>query len=456
MFGVIANAARHEPEAVAALRAGRDDRVSRLLRLPLPEPYVPTRLEAVRDRLRTPGTAASPRRRRQDGSQAQVAAMAADRAAGTTAQRPTHAEARPGERAGTREGDRASGRQRPAGRRQQGDGPAHWKVSVSGERSDPSVDRGAGRRHRGAHRAGDGRGRCVDRARPDGPDHRARAPRAAWKPAWSPSAATTSSSSPPVPLPRKPSADLLRLPLRVRRAVRADPRGARRGATPTSSSGSAGTSRCPPTWPPAAACARRRVPVVVHEANASAGIANKVGARSRAPGAGRGRPIRACGASRWSGSRCARRSPRSTGPRCAREARATSASPRTPGCCWCSADPRVRSRSTGPSRGAAEALAAAGVSVLHAHGPKNTLDVAATRPRAPPYVAVPYLDRMDLAYAAADLAICRSGAMTVAEVVGGRPARGLRAAADRQRRAATQRAAGGRRRAAACWSPTPT
>ena len=29
---------------------------------------------------------------------------------------------------------------------------------------------------------------------------------------------------------------------------------------------------------------------------------------------------------------------------------------------------------------------------------------------------MPYLDRMDLAYAAADLAICRSGAMTVAEV----------------------------------------
>ena len=29
---------------------------------------------------------------------------------------------------------------------------------------------------------------------------------------------------------------------------------------------------------------------------------------------------------------------------------------------------------------------------------------------------MPYLDRMDLAYAAADLAICRSGAMTVAEL----------------------------------------
>src|SRR4051794_16006968 len=53
MMGVITNAARHEPEAVAALRAGRDDRVTRILRLPLPEPYSPTKLEAVRDRLRT-------------------------------------------------------------------------------------------------------------------------------------------------------------------------------------------------------------------------------------------------------------------------------------------------------------------------------------------------------------------------------------------------------------------
>jgi cell division protein FtsW len=53
IIGIMANAARHEPEAVAALRAGRDDRMNRLLRLPLPEPYVPTRTEALRDRLRT-------------------------------------------------------------------------------------------------------------------------------------------------------------------------------------------------------------------------------------------------------------------------------------------------------------------------------------------------------------------------------------------------------------------
>jgi cell division protein FtsW len=52
MMGIMANAARHEPEAVAALRAGRDDKVNRLLRLPLPEPYAPSRLEAFRDRKR--------------------------------------------------------------------------------------------------------------------------------------------------------------------------------------------------------------------------------------------------------------------------------------------------------------------------------------------------------------------------------------------------------------------
>jgi cell division protein FtsW len=62
MIGMMANAARHEPEAVAALRAGRDDRMTRILRLPLPEPYAPTRVEALRDRLRsTPRPSKPPR-----------------------------------------------------------------------------------------------------------------------------------------------------------------------------------------------------------------------------------------------------------------------------------------------------------------------------------------------------------------------------------------------------------
>ncbi|EOM78128.1 cell division protein, FtsW [Rhodococcus rhodnii LMG 5362] len=41
MFGIIASAARHEPEAIAALRAGRDKRAGKLFRLPVPEPYLP-------------------------------------------------------------------------------------------------------------------------------------------------------------------------------------------------------------------------------------------------------------------------------------------------------------------------------------------------------------------------------------------------------------------------------
>ncbi|WP_280313250.1 putative lipid II flippase FtsW [Nocardia abscessus] len=48
MFGLIANAARHEPEAVAALHAGQDGRFSRLLRLPKPEVYAPARASAAR------------------------------------------------------------------------------------------------------------------------------------------------------------------------------------------------------------------------------------------------------------------------------------------------------------------------------------------------------------------------------------------------------------------------
>ena len=65
--------------------------------------------------------------------------------------------------------------------------------------------------------------------------------------------------------------------------------------------------------------------------------------------------------------------------------------------------------------GAASALAAAGIQVLHACGPHNVVEVE-TEPGAPPYVVVPYLDRMDLAYAAADLALCRAGANTVSEM----------------------------------------
>ena len=63
-------------------------------------------------------------------------------------------------------------------------------------------------------------------------------------------------------------------------------------------------------------------------------------------------------------------------------------------------------------------LAAAGVQVLHAHGRGKTLNLADPHAdtAAVPYVGVEYIARMDLAYAAADLLVTRSGAMTVAEI----------------------------------------
>jgi UDP-N-acetylglucosamine--N-acetylmuramyl-(pentapeptide) pyrophosphoryl-undecaprenol N-acetylglucosamine transferase len=48
-------------------------------------------------------------------------------------------------------------------------------------------------------------------------------------------------------------------------------------------------------------------------------------------------------------------------------------------------------------------------------GPRHELAVMPP-PGPVPYVAVPYIDRMDLAYAAADFALCRAGAMTCAEL----------------------------------------
>jgi UDP-N-acetylglucosamine--N-acetylmuramyl-(pentapeptide) pyrophosphoryl-undecaprenol N-acetylglucosamine transferase len=222
----------------------------------------------------------------------------------------------------------------------------------------------------------------------------------------------------PVPLPRKPNVDLARLPLRVRLAVR-QTRAVLDAVDADVVIGFGGYVALP-----AYLAARggvplgrgaRRVPVVIHEANARAGIANKVGARSAArvlaavPGSGLrdaevvGVPVRA---SITDLDRAALRS----------EARAH----------FGFADDATVLLVFGGSQGAvainravsaaAGALADRGIAVLHAHGPKNTLDLPARPPDAPPYVAVPYLDRMDLAYAAADLAICRSGAMTVAEV----------------------------------------
>lgn len=227
---------------------------------------------------------------------------------------------------------------------------------------------------------------------------------------------------PPVPLPRKPTMDLVKLPGRVRASVRRT-REIIDAVEADVVFGVGGYVALPAYLAAGRGMLRRRraVPVVVHEANAMAGIANKVGARVAArvlaavPNSGvaaRGRtdaevvgiPVRGS----ISGlDRAALRA----------EAREAFGLPDGPVLLVFGGSQGARTLNTGVS-GAAQQLIAAGISVLHAHGPKNTLDglPAADPQTGAKYVAVPYLSRMDLAYAAADAVVCRSGAMTVAEV----------------------------------------
>lgn len=215
---------------------------------------------------------------------------------------------------------------------------------------------------------------------------------------------------PPVPMPRKPTPELLRLPLKVRESVRTTRAVfGRVGADVVVGFGGYVAL-------PAYLAARGRLPIVVHEANARAGLANKIGARfatsvaAAVPNSGLagaqviGIPLRR---SITSLNRAALR---------AEARRFFGLDPNAPTLLVTGGSQGARTLNVGAS-GAADQLAAAGIGVLHAYGPKNTLTVERDPRRpAPPYVAVPYLERMDLAYAAADAVLCRSGAMTVAEV----------------------------------------
>nr|WP_173124707.1 undecaprenyldiphospho-muramoylpentapeptide beta-N-acetylglucosaminyltransferase [Kibdelosporangium persicum] len=213
---------------------------------------------------------------------------------------------------------------------------------------------------------------------------------------------------PPVPMPRKPTMDLLKLPLNVRRAIKQTRAVLDRvGADVVVGFGGYVAL-------PAYLAARGRTPIVVHEANARAGLANKVGARYAAkvaaavPDSGLnnaeviGIPLRA------SISELDRQALRD-------EARQFfGLHPHAPTLLVFGGSQGAGSINNAVAPLASE-FARAGIGVLHAHGPKHSLAVQQI-PGAPPYVPVSYLERMDLAYAAADAVLCRSGAMTVAEV----------------------------------------
>jgi UDP-N-acetylglucosamine--N-acetylmuramyl-(pentapeptide) pyrophosphoryl-undecaprenol N-acetylglucosamine transferase len=214
---------------------------------------------------------------------------------------------------------------------------------------------------------------------------------------------------PPVPLPRRPSADLLRVPGRLRAARDAALEVVDR-VRPDVVVGFGGYVSVPAYL----AARKRRLPLVVHEGNALPGVANKLGARLTTHvatsfpdtplrhGQYVGLPIRRMI------STLDRASVRD-------EARA-----------FFGLDPALPTLLvTGGSQGARRlnqtlsaaqpALSAAGVQVLHVSGPQGEVEVTA-QPGGPAYSVVPYVDRMDLAYAAADLVVCRSGANTVTEV----------------------------------------
>ncbi|RZQ63225.1 undecaprenyldiphospho-muramoylpentapeptide beta-N-acetylglucosaminyltransferase [Amycolatopsis suaedae] len=213
---------------------------------------------------------------------------------------------------------------------------------------------------------------------------------------------------PPVPLPRKPTPELLRLPLKIRESVKRT----REVLTRVGADVVVGFGGYVAL--PAYLAARGRVPIVVHEANKTAGLANKVGARfaARVAVAVPGTPLPGA---EVVGIPLRRSITTLDRPALRAEARRHfGLDPDAPTLLVFGGSQGARSINEAVS-GAAKELADAGIGVLHAHGPKNTL-VVQEFPDAPAYVPVPYLERMDLAYAAADVVLCRSGAMTAAEV----------------------------------------
>jgi UDP-N-acetylglucosamine--N-acetylmuramyl-(pentapeptide) pyrophosphoryl-undecaprenol N-acetylglucosamine transferase len=214
---------------------------------------------------------------------------------------------------------------------------------------------------------------------------------------------------PSVPLPRRPNADLARLPRRLR-AARAAALQVVDRLRPDVMCGFGGFVSVPAYL----AARKRRVPLVVHEGNTLPGIANKLGARltdhvatsfpdTRLPHATYvGLPIRRMISTL---DRAAHRD----------EARARfGLRPDLPALLVTGGSQGAASINRAVL-GAAQAFADAGVQVLHVTGPSHETSAPET---GVPYVVLGYVDRMDLAYAAADAVLCRSGSNTVTEVSG--------------------------------------
>ena len=210
----------------------------------------------------------------------------------------------------------------------------------------------------------------------------------------------------PVPMPRRPNGDLLRVPARLRGAVKEALAVVDR-VRPDVVVGYGGYVSVPAY----VAARRRKLPLVVHEQNTLPGLANKVGARL-ANRVAVSFPDTPLAHAEYVGLPIRRMISQLDRAAARAEARA-----------FFGLDPDlptllVTGGSQGATRlnqsvsGAAAALADAGVQVLHVQGKHGGAEPA---PVATPYVVLDYVDRMDLAYAAADLVLCRSGASSLTE-----------------------------------------
>ena len=212
---------------------------------------------------------------------------------------------------------------------------------------------------------------------------------------------------PRTPFPRRPNGALLRFPGRWRATIAATRAHLReRGVDVVVGFGGYASA------PAYRAARRERVPIAVHEANARPGLANRLGARlSRFVGvtfaSTKLRHARVVGFPlRSEIERLDRAASRGEG------AREFGLNPGTPTLL-------VTGGSSGAKRinetvvASAALITGAGWQVLHLSG---GLRGAIADPGLPGYRVIEYTDRMDLAMAAADLAISRAGSATVSEL----------------------------------------
>jgi UDP-N-acetylglucosamine--N-acetylmuramyl-(pentapeptide) pyrophosphoryl-undecaprenol N-acetylglucosamine transferase len=215
---------------------------------------------------------------------------------------------------------------------------------------------------------------------------------------------------PAVPLPRKPTMDVFTVPSRLAGTVRLAAEVLDKAAADVVV-GFGGYVALPAYF----AARRRSVPIVVHEANVRPGLANRIGARMT-DWIATGSPDCRLGGGRYLGMPLRRMI--SGLDRQALRAEAVE---------FFGLRPELKTLlvfggSQGARRlneaieGAAEAFSAAGVQIVHALGRGAWREGDEVTVSGARYVRVPYLDRMDLAYAAADAVLCRGGMMTCSEL----------------------------------------